>query len=142
MSTTCCATGSTTTSDGCAAPGWASQLGELCWKALEVFGQMFLGIKSGLALTAVAVAFAFPAAGSRLFEPIERAFIRLARRQGLAVAVVGVTALVWARELTRAENQDLLHYFKDRNVGCWRPMRSHPGCRTSRSLNLSPVRRS
>ena len=54
---------------------------------------MLLLIEFGLGLVAVIVAFAFPAAGSRLFVPMERAFTRLARRRGLAVVVVGLTAL-------------------------------------------------
>jgi hypothetical protein len=51
-------------------------------------------IEGGLTLIAAAVAFCFPRLGSTYFPRIERVFGRLARRRGLAVAVVGFTALL------------------------------------------------
>lgn len=51
-------------------------------------------IEGGLTLIAAAVAFGWPGLGSGFFSRIERAFGRLARRRGLAVAVVGFTALL------------------------------------------------
>src|SRR5215470_8817806 len=57
-----------------------------------VVEHLFL-IEFCLAITAVALAFKFPAAGSRWYEALERGFARLARRRGLAVLVVGLTAL-------------------------------------------------
>jgi hypothetical protein len=53
-----------------------------------------LGIELCLTLIAVAAAFAWPGLGSKMYARIERAFGRLAQRQGLAVIVVGVSALV------------------------------------------------
>jgi len=50
-------------------------------------------IESGLVLLAVLLAFAWPGLGSRWFLPCERAMARLARRRGVAVLVVGITAL-------------------------------------------------
>jgi hypothetical protein len=50
-------------------------------------------IESGLVLFAVLVAFAWPELGSRWFLHCERAMARLAQRRGVAVLVVGVTAL-------------------------------------------------
>ena len=51
-------------------------------------------IEGGLTLTAAAVAFGWPRLGSGFFSRIERAFGQLARRRGLAIAVVGFTALL------------------------------------------------
>src|ERR1700722_681718 len=51
-------------------------------------------IEFSLTVIAVVLAFCFPRLGSRYFSRIERAFGRLARRQGLAVAVVGFAALL------------------------------------------------
>jgi hypothetical protein len=45
-------------------------------------------------VVAIAAAFCWPRLGSSYFSRIERAFRRLARKQGLAVAVVGFTALL------------------------------------------------
>jgi hypothetical protein len=53
-----------------------------------------LGIELGLTLIAAAAAFAWPGLGSKIYARIERAFGRLAQRHGLAVIVVGVSALV------------------------------------------------
>ncbi len=51
-------------------------------------------IESSLILLAVLVAFVFPNVGARWLEPLERGFVQLARRRGLSVVVVGLTALV------------------------------------------------
>lgn len=51
-------------------------------------------IEGGLTAIVVAVAFGCPNLGSRYFSRIEQLFGRLARRQGLAVATVGATALL------------------------------------------------
>src|SRR5664279_2278844 len=51
-------------------------------------------IEGGLTLIAAAVAFGWPRLGSGFFSRAERTFGRLARRRGLAVAVVGFTALL------------------------------------------------
>jgi hypothetical protein len=51
-------------------------------------------IEGGLTTIAIAAAFAWPRLGSTWYACIERAFGRLARRQGLAVAAVGCAALV------------------------------------------------
>ena len=53
-----------------------------------------MDIESGLTLIAVAVAFAWPRLGNTWFAHIERAFVRLARRQGLAVASVGIATFL------------------------------------------------
>ncbi len=50
-------------------------------------------IECGLVLVAVFVAFNFPRAGSHFFELMEHGFVRLARKRGLAVVVVGLAAL-------------------------------------------------
>jgi hypothetical protein len=50
-------------------------------------------IESGLVLFAVLLAFTWPGLGSRWFLHCERAMARLAQRRGIAVLVVGVTAL-------------------------------------------------
>ena len=54
---------------------------------------MFLAIEAGLVVVAVVLAFTVPNLGSRAFEAIERSFGRLARRRGLSVITVGLTAL-------------------------------------------------
>src|SRR5664279_4067614 len=51
-------------------------------------------LEGGLTLIAAAVAFGWPRLGSGFFSRIERAVGQLARRRGLAVAVVGFTALL------------------------------------------------
>src|SRR5437879_6185972 len=57
-------------------------------------GTSLMAVEVGLTAVGIAVAFCWPRLGSNYFSRIERAFGRLARRQGLAVAVVGVTALL------------------------------------------------
>src|SRR5437762_11143765 len=47
-----------------------------------------------LTALSIVIAFIFPNVGARWFEPLERGFIQFARRRGLSVIVVGVTALV------------------------------------------------
>lgn len=54
---------------------------------------MFLKIEAALSALALALAFAVPSLGSHWFEAIERSFGKLARRRGLSVVVVGLTAL-------------------------------------------------
>ncbi len=51
-------------------------------------------IEASLILLSVLVAFVFPNVGARWLEPLERGFVQLARRRGLSVVVVGLTALV------------------------------------------------
>jgi hypothetical protein len=51
-------------------------------------------IEGSLTAIAMAVVFAWPKLGSAGFSCIERAFGRLARKQGLAVVVVGLSALL------------------------------------------------
>jgi hypothetical protein len=51
-------------------------------------------IEGGLTVIAIAVAFCWPRIGSTGFSCVERIFGKLARRQGLAVVTVGVTALL------------------------------------------------
>ena len=51
-------------------------------------------IEAGLTAIVFAGAFAWPRLGSSFFSRVERAFGRLARRKGLAVAVVGLSALL------------------------------------------------
>ncbi|MFY9935711.1 MAG: hypothetical protein WAK33_02510 [Silvibacterium sp.] len=51
-------------------------------------------IEGGFIALAIAVAFCWPSLGSKYFSRIEQLFGRLARRQGSAVATVGVTALL------------------------------------------------
>ena len=51
-------------------------------------------IEDGLALITIAVAFCWPHAGLRWFVYAEQAFARLARRRGLSVLLVGVSALL------------------------------------------------
>jgi hypothetical protein len=50
-------------------------------------------IESSLILLAVLVAFVFPNIGGLCLAPLERGFVQLARRRGLSVVVVGLTAL-------------------------------------------------
>jgi hypothetical protein len=54
---------------------------------------MFLGIEAALSVLALTLAFAVPHLGSRWFGALERSFGKLARRHGLSVVVVGLTAL-------------------------------------------------
>ncbi len=51
-------------------------------------------IEGGLTLITAAVAFGWPSLGSGFFERIEKVFVRLARRQNLAVTVVGFSAIL------------------------------------------------
>ncbi len=51
-------------------------------------------IEGGLTLIAIAGSFSFPRLGSSIFRRVERAFGRLARKQGLAVAAVGLSTLL------------------------------------------------
>lgn len=57
-------------------------------------GTSLMGIECGLTAIAIAVAFCWPRLGFNYFSRIERAFGWLARKQGLAVGVVGATALL------------------------------------------------
>ncbi len=57
-------------------------------------GTSLMAIECGLTAVAIAVAFCWPRLGSSYFSRVERAFGRLARKQGLAIVVVGVTALL------------------------------------------------
>ena len=50
-------------------------------------------VEAALLLVAVLVALAFPALGSPWFEILERKFATVARKRGLSVVIVGVTAL-------------------------------------------------
>jgi hypothetical protein len=54
---------------------------------------MFLKIEAALSVLALALAFTVPNLGSHWFEAIERSLGKLARRRGLSVVVVGLTAL-------------------------------------------------
>jgi hypothetical protein len=54
---------------------------------------MLLAIEFGLALLAVVVALTSPGFGSAGFKSLEHYFTRVARRRGLAVAMVGVSAV-------------------------------------------------
>jgi hypothetical protein len=51
-------------------------------------------IEGGLTLIAIAVAFCLPRIGSSIFRRVEHAFGRLAGKQGLAVAAVGLSSLL------------------------------------------------
>src|SRR6266496_1218203 len=51
-------------------------------------------IECGLVLIAVLLAFTRPQLGSRLFAHFERALAKLARKEGIAVLVTGLAALV------------------------------------------------
>ncbi len=51
-------------------------------------------LEGGLTAIAIALAFLSPRIGSWFFSPVERVFGRLARKQGLSVAVVGATAIL------------------------------------------------
>jgi hypothetical protein len=57
-------------------------------------GTSLLLIEGGLTVIAFGVAFCWPRLGFGRFSRIEHSFARLARRKGLSVAVVGLTALV------------------------------------------------
>jgi hypothetical protein len=57
-------------------------------------GPSLMLIEGGLTAIAIAVSFCWPNLGSKYIAQIERAFGRLARKRGLAVAVVGGTALL------------------------------------------------
>ena len=57
-------------------------------------GASLMVIEGGLTMLSIALAFLSPKIGSWFFSPVERAFGRLARRQGLSVFVVGATALL------------------------------------------------
>lgn len=50
-------------------------------------------IESCLTVAALVIALAFPKVGARWFEVCEGTFLKLAQRRGLAVLVVGLTAL-------------------------------------------------
>jgi hypothetical protein len=53
----------------------------------------FIAIEAGITIVAVAIAFAWPTLGYKWFCLVESVFARLARKKGLAVLVVGVTAV-------------------------------------------------
>ena len=55
----------------------------------------FLIVDGGLSLIAIALAFAWPALGSRFFLRIEHAFLPLAKNKGLAVAVTGLSVILF-----------------------------------------------
>jgi len=57
-------------------------------------GPSLLLIEGGLTAIAIAVAFAWPRLGVGWFSAFECAFCRLARKQGLAVAAVGIATLL------------------------------------------------
>jgi hypothetical protein len=57
-------------------------------------GLSIMVIEGSLTMIAIGMAFCVPRLGSRYFSPVERTCGRLARKQGLAVAVIGVTALL------------------------------------------------
>jgi hypothetical protein len=57
-------------------------------------GLSMMVLESGLTAIAVAVAITWPKLGAGLFSRAERVFGRLARRQGLSVTVVGLSALL------------------------------------------------
>jgi len=57
-------------------------------------GTSLIAIECGLTLVAIAASFCWPKLASSYFSRIERAFGRLARKQGLAVTVVGAAALL------------------------------------------------
>jgi hypothetical protein len=59
----------------------------------EPAGPSLLIVETGATLIALLAAFCWPCAGSSIFRRIERAAGRLAARRGLAVLVVGLTAL-------------------------------------------------
>jgi len=56
-------------------------------------GVSIAGIEFGLTLITVALVFLAPRLGSVFFDRVERAFGQLARRRGLAIAVVGLSEL-------------------------------------------------
>jgi hypothetical protein len=55
----------------------------------------FLIVDGGLSLITIALAFAWPALGSRFFLRIEHAFLPLAKNKGLAVAVTGLSVILF-----------------------------------------------
>src|SRR5580692_4944209 len=57
-------------------------------------GVPFAFIEGCLTVIAVAIAFALPRLGAAWFLWLERSFLRLARRRGMAVTVVGATAFL------------------------------------------------
>lgn len=57
-------------------------------------GVSLMLIEGSLTLVAIAVAFCWPRLGAGYFSRIERVFGKLARRQGLSVVVVGLTAIL------------------------------------------------
>ena len=57
-------------------------------------GTSLMMIEGGLTAIAIGVAFCLPRLGARYFSRIENIFGRLARKQGLAVIVVGITAVL------------------------------------------------
>jgi hypothetical protein len=57
-------------------------------------GPSLMLIETCLTAVAVAVAFCWPQIGASLFSRIERAFVRLARRKRLSVAITGAAALL------------------------------------------------
>jgi hypothetical protein len=61
----------------------------------------FVFIESGITLLGVGLAFCWPRAGSRWFSAVERTFGRLARRRGLSVVAVGLTACALALAILR-----------------------------------------
>jgi hypothetical protein len=60
----------------------------------EQSGVSLMLIESGLTVISICLAFALPRLGSNVFTRIERGFMTLSRRQGLAVAVVGIAAFL------------------------------------------------
>jgi hypothetical protein len=77
-----------------------------------------------LVLAAIALAFTAPTLGSRGFPILEGYFRKIARRRGLAVVFAGVyndaaidaAKVVWAREMSPTDNEELLKYFANRKV--------------------------
>src|SRR4029077_2955757 len=56
-------------------------------------GPSFLVVETGATAIAMALAFCWPGAGSRMFRRVEKALGRLAARRGLSVLAVGLAAL-------------------------------------------------
>lgn len=54
---------------------------------------MFFDIETGLTVLALVLVLTLPSLGSRFFKAMERSFGRLAKRRGLSVVVVGLSAL-------------------------------------------------
>src|SRR5277367_285614 len=57
-------------------------------------GTSLIMIEGGLTAIAIGVAFCWPRIGARYFSRVENLFGRLARKQGLATIVVGITAVL------------------------------------------------